>query len=221
MTGRVRLALVLLAGWAAGCSPAVPPGNSPAAPQPEMPPPLSAAQQVQQQVALAARDALASRLGGKLMDALGASGPAGAIGVCQDEAPRIAAEVSEQFGVSIGRTSFRLRNAKNAPPEWAQALVDARQADPQFIPLPAGQLGALLPIRLRAECLLCHGPQEQVLPEIRDALAARYPEDQATGFNVDDLRGWFWVSVPAGASLPSAAPAAPGDETGESEGGES
>jgi hypothetical protein len=28
------------------------------------------------------------------------------------------------------------------------------------------------------------------------ALAARYPDDRATGFAPGDLRGWFWVEVP-------------------------
>jgi hypothetical protein len=217
----LRFALMVLGGLAVGCNGAASPDPPPAAPQADAPAALRAEQQEQRQVALAARDALAGRLGGKLMEALKISGPAGAIGVCQDQAPQIAAEVSQQFGVSIGRTSFRLRNPQNAPPEWAQSLVAARQGEPQFFELPEGRLGALLPIRLRAECLLCHGPQEQVLPEIREALATRYPGDQATGFNVEELRGWFWVSVPAGVSLPPADPAASGEQKAESEGGES
>lgn len=220
MIERLKSVLILLGSLAAGCSGTAPPDGPAAAPRPEVPAASSAGQQEQQQVAQAAREALASRLGGKLMEALNTSGPSAAIGVCQEQAPQIAQEVGEQFGVAIGRTSFRLRNPQNAPPEWAQPLVAARQGDPQVLPLPAGQLGVLWPIRLRAECLLCHGPQEQVLPEIREALAARYPEDQATGFNVDDLRGWFWITVPAGARLPAASPAASGEGTAESEGGE-
>jgi hypothetical protein len=218
-----KSALIVLCGLAAGCKPAEPPSGPPAAAPSEAPSatPLSSTQQEQQQVALAARDAMAGRLSAKLMEALGSAGPAAAIGVCQQQAPQIASETGEQFQVAIGRTSFRLRNPKNAPPEWARSLVDARHADPQFVALPDGQLGALLPIRLRAECLLCHGPREQVLPEIRDALASHYPEDQATGFDVDELRGWFWVSVPADARLPSTSSAASAEETTEQEGGES
>jgi predicted small lipoprotein YifL len=219
MTTRWKSVLLFLCGLVAGCNSAGPPEHPPGAAHSETS--LGAEQQTQQQVALAARDAMAGRLGGRLMEAIGSSGPASAIGVCQEQAPQIAAEIGEQFGVDIGRTSFRLRNPKNAPPEWARTLVDARQAEPQFVALPDGRLGALLPIRLKAECLLCHGPREQVLPEIRETLAARYPQDQATDFDVDELRGWFWVSVPAGARLPTAAAAPSVEETAGSEGGES
>ena len=59
-------------------------------------------------------------------------------------------------------------------------------------------------IRLKAQCLKCHGPKEQILPEVRDALARDYPKDQATGFQEGDLRGWFWLSVPENAQVPSA-----------------
>jgi hypothetical protein len=151
---------------------------------------------------LAARDAMSGRLLDKLTEVLGASGPVAAIEVCRQRAPEIAAETGQKLGVAIGRTSFRLRNPKNTPPEWARSLIEARPTDPRFIPLPDNGLGALLPIRVKAECLMCHGPRDQILPAIQDALQTHYPEDQATGFQAGDLRGWFWVTVPAGASLP-------------------
>ena len=40
-------------------------------------------------------------------------------------------------------------------------------------------------------CLNCHGT------ELKEDVAARvntlYPEDKATGFNIGDIRGAFWV----------------------------
>ena len=195
---------MILVGSAAGCGE---PSGVPGTAAPDATPRhsgLEEQQHGQRQIALAARDAMAARLAAELMEALGSSGPAGAVHVCQQLAPQVARDTGERFGVTAGRTSFRLRNSKNTPPEWARPLVDARAGEPRFVPLPNGGLGAVLPIRLRAECLLCHGPQDQILPEIREALAAHYPEDQATGFDVDELRGWFWISVPPGASLPPA-----------------
>jgi hypothetical protein len=32
---------------------------------------------------------------------------------------------------------------------------------------------------------------------VRAAIAAQYPADEATGFELDQLRGWFWVQAPA------------------------
>jgi hypothetical protein len=146
--------------------------------------------------ALAAQKALFAALSGRLMEVLGSEGPAAAIRVCSDEAPRLTQQVGEQHGVRIGRTSFRLRNPRNVPPEWARSWVEQRVSEPQYQTLADGGLGALLPIHLQPACLLCHGPREQIQPEVLDALAQRYPQDEATGFELDELRGWFWVEVP-------------------------
>lgn len=197
-----RFALILAGGWIVGCGSPEPPADVPASPPAVAVP--AAGQDGQKELALAARDAMASQLMGKLMETLGSAGPAAAIGVCRQAAPQIASETGQKFGVAMGRTSFRLRNPKNAPPAWAEPLVAKQVAEPEFVSLPEGQLGALLPIRLKPECLLCHGPKEQILPELREALATNYPSDQATGFQAGDLRGWFWVTVPAGTRLPPA-----------------
>ncbi len=150
----------------------------------------------QQEKALAAKQELFARLSGRLMEVLGQEGPAAAIAVCSEDAPRITSEVAQQHNVAIGRTSFRLRNQQNTPPSWASSLIQQRVEEPTFVNLPNGQAGALLPIRLQPPCLLCHGPQENISAEIKQALAEKYPEDQATGFKLDELRGWFWVEVP-------------------------
>jgi len=146
--------------------------------------------------AMAAKETLRDRLSTRLIQAMSNGGPAAAIEVCSKEAPELAAEVGQECGVQIGRTSFRLRNPKNAPPEWAGPAIDERRNEPVFVDLPDGHLGALFPIKLAPQCLTCHGPKDQIAPEILAALAAGYPDDQATGFNTDDLRGWFWVDVP-------------------------
>ena len=43
-------------------------------------------------------------------------------------------------------------------------------------------------------CTTCHG--ESISPGIASAIAERYPDDEATGFAVGDLRGVFWVEFP-------------------------
>ncbi len=156
---------------------------------------MSDTQAAQRDRALAARDAMATRLKGRLMEFLGSDNPATAIVVCAEEAPQIAAEVSQEQGVSIGRTSFRLRNPKNTPPDWATQFVADRIDEPIYLS-DGRTLGALLPIRLEAACLMCHGPEGAIPQEINESLEEHYPDDQATGFQRDDLRGWFWVEVP-------------------------
>lgn len=142
---------------------------------------------------LAAKETLFTKLSGRLMDAMSQGGPAGAIAVCQVEAKAIAIDVGKEAGVSIGRTGVRLRNTSNQPPAWAKKLVAEKSDTPVFAELSNGHAAALLPIKLQAQCLMCHGPKDQLVPEVAQQLAKLYPQDQATGFTEGELRGWFWV----------------------------
>lgn len=162
---------------------------------------LSAAQEVQRDRALAARDAMAQTLSARLEAEKRAGGSARAITVCREEAPRIAAQTAKAHGVRIGRTSDRLRNARNAAPSWAALLMGDRPDQARFASASDGALGVLVPIRIAPDCLACHGKEADIAPATREALTAAFPDDQATGFGIGDLRGWFWVEAPA----PSAA----------------
>jgi len=145
-----------------------------------------------------ARLALFSSLMTELAAAMQDGGPGAGIEVCAERAPAIAAEVSESHGVKIGRTSFRLRNPANTPPVWAIDAVNQRVETTVSYVHEDGRFATLKPIRLAANCLMCHGAPEQLAPGVSDTLAIRYPADQATGFGVGDLRGWFWIEVPEG-----------------------
>ncbi len=156
---------------------------------------LTPAQEQQLEHALEARKVLFSRLSAELKDTMQESGPVAAIAVCKDSAPRIARAVSEEQGLQIGRTSFKLRNPSNVPPNWAEPVVERQASDPVYLAGPSGELGVLLPIRAQGACLTCHGGEEDVPSEVRAAVANLYPEDEATGFAAGDLRGWFWIEV--------------------------
>lgn len=146
---------------------------------------------------LAAKDALFTKLSGRLMEAMGSQGPATAITVCQKEAPAIAKTVSDEHGLRIGRTGVRLRNQSNIAPAWAKGLVRDKVDTPTFVTLSNGHSAALLPIKLQGQCLMCHGPKEQISPVIQEQLTKLYPNDQATGFKEGELRGWFWIDLPS------------------------
>ena len=103
-------------------------------------------------------------------------------------------------GVAMGRTSHRLRNPDNDGPDWATTVLEQYlQAGaafaPQTIVLDDGQTGYVEPIVTQPMCLACHGAE--LSPVVQAALDTHYPADQATGFEVGDLRGVFWVSYPA------------------------
>ena len=122
-------------------------------------------------------------------------GPAAAIAVCSEQAPAIAERLSVH-GVRMGRSSHRLRNPDNAPPDWLRSTIDgyatqAVELAPRVIDLGGGRSGYVEPIVMQPLCLTCHG--ETLSPEIAASLLAKYPDDQATGFAEADFRGVFWV----------------------------
>ncbi|MBN7798837.1 Tll0287-like domain-containing protein [Parahaliea mediterranea] len=147
----------------------------------------------------------ASELKSALQQAMREDGPVGAIAVCQSQAPAIAARLSEENGVAVGRTSLKPRNPANTPRDWQREVLahfEQRRAGSGaetplewFVTLPDGSARYMMAIDTQPLCLACHG--EQLAPSVADALRARYPDDQATGYRLGDLRGAFWVDWPA------------------------
>jgi hypothetical protein len=107
-------------------------------------------------------------------------------------------------GVAVGRTSARRRNPENAPPDWARAYVaatDRLQAE-EVAPVAydlGDRVGILRPIPIRARCLACHAPREQLSKATRAWLERDYPEDRAVGYALGDLRGFWWAVAPKSA----------------------
>jgi hypothetical protein len=128
-------------------------------------------------------------------------GPAFAVQSCHIDVMGVTARIARRPGVTAGRTSDRLRNPANRPPEWAAALVaaaagrPARDIDGYVVDLGEA-VGVLRPIAHQPACTACHGPAQQIDSRVRASLAVRYPTDRATGFHEGDLRGWFWVRLP-------------------------
>ena len=153
----------------------------------------------EQQLATKAQQAcqqLGGTLKAKLLETVASEGPAAAIGVCSEQAPAIAQQVSQELDLRVGRTSFKRRNPANTPPAWAESYIDDRVDQTVFLRTATG-LRMLQPIHMDTPCLMCHGDQAAMLPEVTAAIASRYPQDQARGFGEGDLRGWFWVEVDA------------------------
>ena len=126
-------------------------------------------------------------------------GPRNAISVCKDQAPAIAASLSVD-GIMMGRSSHRLRNPTNVAPDWVDPILqsyldNSPDRAPQVVTLPDGREGYVEPIMLQPLCVACHG--RSLAPDVMAHIKEVYPEDKATGFDVGDLRGVFWVEYPA------------------------
>jgi len=144
--------------------------------------------------AKSATQALFKQLSARLQGAVQEIGLAGAIEVCQTEAPAIAKAVSNEQELKVGRTSHRLRNRANAPPVW---VADLESRACRVYAHPDGRIGVTLPILAMNLCLKCHGTDDCIPTGVKEALAKAYPEDEAHGFAPGDIRGQFWVEIPA------------------------
>jgi hypothetical protein len=149
--------------------------------------------------------ALAQDLAGLVFSTLEADGPVAAIRVCSEVAEqRTAAHAAD--GVYVRRISDRLRSPVNAADadearelERMHMLEADGRLPPEIIRVvergPERTLHLLRPIRVQPPCLTCHGDPDAIPADVRRILAERYPDDQATGYSVGDLRGAVSVRV--------------------------
>jgi hypothetical protein len=151
----------------------------------------------------------AASLQGELGAAIKAGGPVSAIEVCSTKAPAIAADISKKQGWKVARTSLKLRNPKNAPDAWETKVLkefEARKAkgenpaQMEYSEMIMGQgkhefrYMKAIAIPENAPCLTCHG--DKIDPAVGAKLKTLYPQDQATGYKLGDIRGAFTITQP-------------------------
>ncbi len=149
----------------------------------------------------------AKRLQNQLETAIKAGGAASAVEVCQTVAPAVTAQTSKDRDLDIARTALRLRNPANTPDAWERGVLQRFETDigtgknPANLwartveDSPAGPvLRYMAAIPTGGVCLTCHG--EDIPEDVQARLDTLYPDDQATGFALGDLRGAFTVRVP-------------------------
>ena len=127
-----------------------------------------------------------------------AEGVVEAISACNVDAQDIAEDLSVN-GVRMGRTSHRLRNPKNAAPDWVKPVLEgyisgAGDLAPVQMRISDERMGYVEPIYLQPACTACHG--NDITGAVAGKIAELYPQDRALGFEAGDLRGVFWVEYP-------------------------
>lgn len=111
---------------------------------------------------------------------------------------------------AIKRTSLKLRNPANRPDAADLAAlekIDTALQEGDDVPklliqriTPAGgpeEWRVYRPITTMPLCLKCHGPREELQPEIRAFLDLHYPADKATEYSAYAWRGIIRISLAA------------------------
>lgn len=145
---------------------------------------------------------LVKTLGGELTKDMKEIGPEAAIAVCKDKAPKIAGAIAAEKGVNVRRVTFKNRNPKSVPDAWeAKVLKDFEQrlaagASPATLDYSevvtdgnAKTFRYMKALVIQEMCMTCHGTKETIPDAVKAKLAAEYPNDQATGYLPNMLRG--------------------------------
>lgn len=145
---------------------------------------------------------LKMKLGGELKAAMKAGGFEKAVEICKMKAPEITDGLSKE-GIEVGRATHKPRNAKNAANDWQKEIIafyqgkKATEAKPFLTKTIKDAFVYAEPIYMQGLCLSCHGDKKAIPPKVAELIKKRYPEDKALDFKEGDLRGIFWVTIPA------------------------
>lgn len=135
-----------------------------------------------------------------LQTAIQKQGVVAALEVCKTISPQKEEEIKQEFpAIKIRRVSEKPRNPNHKPEEWearifkewAEAIQTGMPPYTVILSEPSG-IKILKPIVLEnPTCLKCHGGPKDISPGVAKKIAELYPNDQATGYKLGDLRGAF------------------------------
>lgn len=147
-------------------------------------------------IAIATKDVL----GKQLINAINTRGTDKALEFCNIKAIPLTDSMSIELNARVKRVTDKYRNPENAANEMELAYMKlAKQeiekngsATPKVFELDNHIIG-YYPIVTNALCLQCHGNIDTDIKEATKlALQKNYPNDLATGYTVNELRG-LWV----------------------------
>lgn len=130
------------------------------------------------------------------------NGIVAAVSVCSDTAQILTNNYGVNKGIYINRVSFNYRNTNSKPDEVETKalkyfeelksngkLTDTTEYFEVVEKEGVKNVRYMKPILVQSPCLGCHGAESNIVPEVKSILNVKYPEDKATGYQMDDLRG--------------------------------
>ena len=145
------------------------------------------------------------QLKGELQSSMKADGPINTVSMCKDKAPAIAKDLSDKYGWKIARTSLKTRNPENSPDTWETRVLHEfekrKQSGEDIKPMAyfenVNENGVtsfrfMKAIPTGKPCLQCHG--DDISASLSEKIKSSYPDDEATGFKLGDIRGAFTIT---------------------------
>jgi hypothetical protein len=136
--------------------------------------------------------------------AMKTGGPGYAIDFCNMRARLLKDSLSQRFNCEIRRIAVKYRNPKDMPQsktekdqlfQYQEAFQKGDPIEPELY-LFDDRMEYYQPIIIdKGTCLVCHGnPGTQIAEETMEKIKARYPDDLATGFALNDFRGAWKIT---------------------------
>jgi len=144
-------------------------------------------------------------LGKHLTEAIMEGGTEYALSFCHLQAIALTDSMSQLHNASITRVSDQPRNANNAANnkeleqiQYYKDLVAEGETGKEIQPnveREGGKVYFYYPILTNEMCLQCHGTKNETInPEVLALLSELYPDDKATGYKSNEVRG-IWSII--------------------------
>lgn len=141
-------------------------------------------------------------LKGILVNEIQSNGIVSAVAVCSETAHILSNNFGLERGVFIKRVSFKNRNQFNYPDEYESEILNKFASMKQRGELNENSehseiitveeikyIKYMKPIFIQAECLNCHGKENEIADPVKKIINKEYPQDKAIGYSPGDLRG--------------------------------
>lgn len=145
-------------------------------------------------------DAAKAELGTNLVAAIKEYGVPTAVTYCNTHAIPLTDSMAKEYHAYIRRVTDKPRNPDNKANDAEQdyinrarkQLAGGEQPQPEVTEI-RGRMVGYYPIVTNGMCLQCHGDKDKnILPETHANIQRNYPNDKATGYGENQLRG-IWV----------------------------
>ena len=157
-----------------------------------------------------------------LQTAIQSGGISNALPFCSIAASPLTASMAEKHGVTLRRITHKARQPSAKASETERTLLSHFESlitaasitnppPPVVTNLAPGTLTFFAPIVIGVElCLKCHGePGTDIAQTDLDLIRKLYPQDEATGFKLGQLRGAWRIDFPMTSLAPGSASGTP------------